>query len=1403
MDGDSPVLTDRKDIKMWKRLTALERSAAKGSKKNVDRLRKIIQETLDFEGYVNPKVVVKIIDLVDLYLSDELQMIMLEILEKCKLTDCAPQLQAAEKLVRIGSYDSAKLILDRMTVISDVPQWEYLHGIVDVHEGNTKSAFRHFIRVYDLDDRFLQVYPELEQLEPEKGWLFRGMIASIMEGDTPISPANSKDGRFGDLYNAYWDWSSGNTMNALDAVKRMVREGIEMDVELAMARFYLSEKKYSEAIDHYQKAAEGGNYFVKMEFAKAQFEAGNYFETLAICSELEGKGISDRRLIELQLRTSTALKDRAGVVKYVKIYLYNDYADCDAYVNCIKSYIDLQMHSEASSLLEDMSVIDADDPMISLLSSKNDYSCGRYQTARASAKKAVRKMPKDIDCLLHISNVYIAMKRPEKATKYIEAILQMDDRNRDALLLKKDVFISKNPPEYDNARGQCEKIISYYPDDSETMRDLAIILSKMGKDEESLEAYKRSLNVKENPVLFMEIITSLAKASRYGDVVNIANEYDDVYGNNVDMWAIKGNAEFQTGLYQDAIKSYTKAVQMDHNRPSLWHSKGMAEEMAGEYDHAEVSYDKAVLMDLDNSEYWISKAAVQEKKEDYTGAINSLNRVISTHPENVYSLMRKAVILVRLGRDNEARTFIELASKIEPTNMKIMIARRDIYCKEGDTESTKAVCRNILNQCPGDKKTAIILARMHFKTGNLDDARAVLVEINVDKDGFSDEDYEIHQMLREIYHTQGKTHEEISTCKTILSFKPDDRATKVALAEAYIKKGMIDAAKALYDELHQQSPEDPDFSLKKAKMAEDSDAALSVLMESLTTDPDNKDVLLEVSRMLYEDDKLKDALVYVNRARESDPTDCNVYVMKIKILYRMKDYRGVLSTVEDAVANVRGVDPVIWKYSGDSQLILGDYSNALISYDTAMKMGLSTADIYHSRGMCQEITGMDEAAMNSYTIAYQKDPQDTDSMIRVAAIHLKQEKEQSAGRVLDQAISVDPLCSKAIVARATIFAYRGSEVGMKRLFDHCISKKVDDETKQSVAELMEKVRMKDPVALPVIPLEMPKVTQPVSGEQPEEQPAEAAEEAEEEISEGSSEEPSAEEEPVSEDAAKVDKEMEPVAEETSEAESPAEQEEQIAEQEEEPEGELIYDDESDSGFVVISSYDEEESALEEESAVVVEEPPAKKETPAAEEPPAAEASEDVVIETEEPEAEPVAEETSEAESPADKTVEEYALALLKFAHETGEAPDDDKAIEMAGIPADEAQKVFDYLSDIEEYGTIDPNGKDFETMERMSYNAIVRSGENDIDDDPVITLPSAFFESGANDIEEAKTVVSYVYAAMTCKIDKDAIYDRISQIADNVEFDGGPNTVFEIMSKYKIGVYSARAVKMMVSKKDQ
>ena len=1457
MEGDAPVLTDRKDIKMWKRLESIERSAGKGSKKDEDKLRKIIREILDMEDYANPKIVVKVIDLVDLYMSDELQPIMIEILEKCKLTDCAPQLKASSRLVKMGAYDSAKLILDRMTVVSDVPQWEYLRGVVDMHDGNNKSAIRHFMHVYQIDDRCLRVYQDLEQLEPNNGWFQRGMIAQIMEGESPDSRSSGGDGRFGELYNVYWEWNNGGGPNAMDTLKRMVREGVETDIELAMARFYREDCKYTEAVEHYLKAAESGIYFIKKELAETYYDAGNYTEAMAVCTELEDRGISDRRLIELQIKIAVAARDRSEVIKYIRIYLYNDYADNNAYVFSIKAYIELKMHSEASSLLDQMSMLESDDPIVNLLYSKNDYSIGRYAEARTTAKKAVRKMPDDVDCLLHASRVYLSLKRPDKSLRYIESILSFDDRNKEAHLLKKDILVSKNPPDYDGACAQCEKIISYYPDDSETMRDLAVLYSKMHRDKEALDKYKESLHVKEDPKLFMEIVTSLAREGKYDDVVVIANEFDDVYGNIVDMWAIKGNAEYSVGRYDDAIESYTKAVEMDHNKPVLWHSKGMAEEMAGEYELAEVSYDKAVLMDLDNPEYWISKSAVQEKKGDYAGAINSLNRVISAHPDNVYSLMHKAVMLVRLGRINEARTFIELASKIEPMNANIMIARRDIYCKQGDTEATIAVCRNIQKVKPFDKGTAIILAQTYFKTSQLDEARNVLIGLDIDKDGFSDEDYEIHNLLREIYHTQGKTHEEISTCKTILSFRPDDRATKAALADAYIKRGMIDAAKALYDELHLESPEDSNFSLKKAKMAEDDESAMGVLMESLTGDPNNKDVLLEVARMLHERGNLKDALIYADRAMDVDPTDPAIYVRKMAIYTEMGRHRKVIATAEEAFSNTRGIDPIIWKYYGDSQMLLGDYSNALLSYDTAMKLGINTNEIYHSRGMCQEASGMDEAAINSYTIAYQKEPSDTDSMIRVAAIYLDQEKDQSAVRALDQALASDPLCSVAIIAKATVLASKSNEIGVKRVFDHCISHGVDDSTKQVVAELMDRAKNKEVVALPMIPLEMP--TAP--DEEPEETPETESEEeydepldeqnldeADEEGSEepaGEAPETEAEDEGAgeSEEDSEIgfvvesdDEDQEPpdmppmtgmsdlgetIPEKTSEE---AVQERPVQEESEESvENELIQEESVQEEPVQEDRTDEEITLAES-----VEDMPQKETVPEesvqeeiAEEPivtapyeePEIQASaddddDDIVFEVEEPEEEeptaevPAIEEPVEEPAAKELSVKEYAIKLLECEYKSTEALSDDRLIELAGIPADKVDAVIHYLENIPEYGTIVPDGKEFQRMEEMSYAAIVSTGADDIEEDPVISLTSAYFQSGAEDIDTAKDLVAYVYCALTSEIDLESMSAKVSDVADDVEFNGSPKTVYEIMKKYHIGVYSARAVKELVFNED-
>ena len=618
-------------------------------------------------------------------------------------------------------------------------------------------------------------------------------------------------------------------------------------------------------------------------------------------------------------------------------------------------------------------------------------------------------------------------------------------------------------------------------------------------------------------------------------------------------------------------------------------------------------------------------------------------------------------------------------------------------------------------------------------------------------------------------------------------------------------------------------------------MADDRETALGILMGSLTDDPDNKEVLLEISAMLYEDGRLKDALVYADRAKEIDPLDSAPYVRRIMIFSQMGRYRAVLNESAEAISNVRGADPMIWNYSGDAQMYLGDYSNALISYDTAMKLGIDNRDIYHSRGMCQEASGMNDAAIMSYSLAYQRNPDDTDSMIREAAVYLKEEKDQPAGKALDRAIGVDPQCSVAIIARATIYASRGNEAGVKRMFDHCVSHDVDEDTKQTVAELMGKAKDKEVVAMPVIPLVMPEAPA-----EPEEEPAAeetpvTEEEPTEEAPEETTDEPEGEEadEEGSEEPASGDAETE-LEEEESEGESEERSEESEGE---ELEDGFMVDGDSETGFVIMTSDDdeiEEEKPVEPVAEESEPEPVVQEEETVAEGPETeAEKESDVEIAVEEPE--PAVEETEEeipseepeiivddteataeepepvveesepelaAEEPPMLSVEEYALKVLELARDQDEMPDEEEIVKMAGIPAVMADQVFAYLMDIQEYGKINPNGGEFEAMEKMSYEAIVKTGADDIEDDPVISMTSAYYQSGAKDIDTAKRLVAYVYEAMTGEIDYEAVFDRLSEIADDVEFNEKPNTVFGIMSKYHIGVYSARAVKNMVFNKD-
>ncbi|KAI9300982.1 hypothetical protein BJ944DRAFT_272160 [Cunninghamella echinulata] len=99
----------------------------------------------------------------------------------------------------------------------------------------------------------------------------------------------------------------------------------------------------------------------------------------------------------------------------------------------------------------------------------------------------------------------------------------------------------------------------------------------------------------------------------------------------------KGNKHFQQKQYQDAIKCYTEAIELDPT----------------------------------NATYFVNRAMAEIKLNRFLAAEKDCTKCISLQPNHVKALWRRGIARSGLGRPDEARQDFELALKIEPDNKAV------------------------------------------------------------------------------------------------------------------------------------------------------------------------------------------------------------------------------------------------------------------------------------------------------------------------------------------------------------------------------------------------------------------------------------------------------------------------------------------------------------------------------------------------------------------------------------------------------------------------------------------------------------------------------------------------------------------------------------------------------------
>jgi putative PEP-CTERM system TPR-repeat lipoprotein len=728
----------------------------------------------------------------------------------------------------------------------------------------------------------------------------------------------------------------------------------EARYELGKAYVSLGKLDYAEKELQKVKRQVPSSKNVRVELARVYLEKSRPEEGLKEIAEFIDDTSNNADVLEIAGWAYALKGDYATALSLLKRTLATDSGTLSGHITLARVYAKMEKYEKAKARLtkilkKEPSNRDVLYLLAELLIKQNDID-----TAFRTYERILKNYPSDITALLRTGSLYLAKSDYEEALLIAEKLINL--KRPEGHRLKGIVYFYEQ--RFDDAIISLQKSLSVKPDVG-TYYFLGLCHYEKNELEQANSNLQKALDIKSSFVqarVFVSLI--LLRQKRIDSAISEIKRVLENEDGNALAHNILGSAYMAKGMFDEGIETLNRAIEIDPKLVNVYLNKGLFELSVGNFEEAKNELKTALKADPELLYSRVILASYYIRQNKYSKAIKILDDGIKGQDTDgvFYNLIADA--LARQNKAIEAIHYLEKAKASNPNFDAPYYRLASLHILRGEHDRGIQELRSLIRKSPDNLKALLTVASILESTGKKEEALYFFIKARRTEKATG------YIGLAKYYLREKDPDKALKVLEDAIMKNPSDTLPYEFRGKVLLSLNRVNDAIKTFEDIKRINPKlGLTYIVNAYTSINKHEKALNRIRRELKKNPDNLDLMAEISRLYKTMGKKKDAIEAAEHIIHRKPELTIGYIALATIYQNDNELDEAIKVLKNAQ---RTKDSDIVTMLGDLYFLKKDYTSALEQYREAEKINPVYIQAIFRHGSVLQAMGKKKEAIKKY-----------------------------------------------------------------------------------------------------------------------------------------------------------------------------------------------------------------------------------------------------------------------------------------------------------------------------------------------------------------------------------------------------------------------------------------------------